>query len=182
MTKTMFQFSAAILAFLLVGCSPNLSPFTERLKKEQGWSEEELSRIQFYLSDDVVLRRQISSGSTEIISGEIKIIDGRRIEEIIIPEGTPGIMVENPKSNRIGVSFEGDHDERFLMFGPNPKRGGRYVLLASEWDKRKGTISYDGRKYYTNPENGALASLLVDLKKTKKTRVSSRTAGGRKVD
>jgi hypothetical protein len=182
MIKTMFQYAAAIFAFLFVSCSPNLSPFTERLKQEQGWSEEELSLIQFYLSDDVVLRRQISSGSTEIISGEIKIIDGKRIEEIIVPEGTPGILVENPKSNRLGISFEGGHDERFLMFGPNPKRGGRYVLLASDWDKRRGTISYDGRKYYTNPENGALANLLVDLKKTKRTRVTSRTAGGRKID
>ena len=178
----MFHFFALIFSGFLIGCSPSLSPFTERLKQEQGWQIEELSKIQFYLSEDVILRRQIAAGSSEIISGEIKIVDGRKIEEIFIKEGTPGILVEQPKKNRIGISFEDGFDDRYLMFGPNPKRGGRYVLLASDWDKRKGTITYDGRKYYISLQDGGSAILEVDLKKSTRTKVNSRTAGGRKID
>ncbi|MEM1319957.1 MAG: hypothetical protein AAGG75_06840 [Bacteroidota bacterium] len=172
-----------ILSLLLIGlssCSPKLTPFTQRLYEENRWTNEELKRIQFYLSEDIVLRREVSGGSSEIISGEIKMVDGQKVEEIVIRKGTPGVFVFSPKSERFAVSFEGGSDERYLMFGPNPKNGNRYALLASNWRRRRGQVTYDGRKYYT-PGESAYASLLVDLKRVRKVSVKSRTAKGRTV-
>ncbi len=167
--------------FLMTSCGPNLKPFTKRLYDERNWSNEDLRRVQFYLSENIVMRREVSGGTFEVISGEIKIVDGRKVEEIVIKKGTPGVFLFSPKKNRLAVSFESDGDERFLIFGPNPKTGGKFVLLASDWSKYRGTVTYDGRKYEVDSRS-AYASLMVDLKKIRKTSVSSRTAKGRKVN
>ena len=168
--------------FLLLGlgaCSPKLTPFTENLYNEGNWTESQLEKIQFYLSEDIVLTRQLSGASSEIVSGEIKFVEGRRVEEIVIPKGTPGILVDQPRENRFAVSFESGND-RFLMFGPNSKAGGKYVLLASEWKRRTGVVTYDGRKYRVGNKS-AFASLMVDLEKIRNVNVNSRTAKGRLV-
>ncbi len=167
----------------LSACSPKLSPFSQRLIDQNGWSEDELQQIQFYLSDDVVLKRDFTRGSSEIVGGEIKMVNGRKVEEVKISKGTPGILLFQPKSNRMAVSFESgrDADTKYLMFGPNPKRGKNYVLLASDWKNRRGKVQYDGKTYYTS-SNSALATLMVDLKRRGNTSVKSRSAKGRKID
>ncbi|MEL6867457.1 MAG: hypothetical protein AAFP19_23735 [Bacteroidota bacterium] len=177
------NFLALVAAFLLLGlgaCSPKLTPFTQRLVDENNWSEDELRRIQFYLSDDIVLRRQASKGDAKIVSGEIKIVNGKRVEEIIIEKGTPGILLFSPKENRFAVSFESGGDDRFLMFGPSPKSGSRYVLLASNWKRNRGEIRYAGKKYYTSSES-AYATLMVDLKRVRNVSVKTRKASGRTI-
>ncbi len=169
-----------IVTLLTSACAPSLSPFTQRLQKENRWSTTELKQIQFYLSKDIVLYRQASSGDSKIEDGKIRMVDGRRIREVIIPKGTPGVLIDLPKQNRFAVSFE-KADDRFLLFGPNPKRGNRYVLLAKEWKRNRGKVLYGGETYYTNGEN-SLATLMVDLKKSRKVSVKSRTAKGRTLD
>ncbi|MEM6317914.1 MAG: hypothetical protein AAF960_09595 [Bacteroidota bacterium] len=166
--------------FFFTSCSPKLSPFSQRLIDQNGWSEDELQQIQFYLSDDIVLKRDFTRGSSEIVSGEIKMVNGREVEQVRIAKGTPGILLFQPKSNRMAVSFESGSDKRYLMFGPNPKRGKNYVLLASDWKNRRGKVRYDGKTYYTDPDS-ALATLMVDLKRSGRTSVKSRSAKGRKI-
>lgn len=167
--------------FLLSSCSPRLSDYTKRLQNSNDWSEDELRQIQFYLSSDIVLKRQIKEGSSEIVNGKIKMENGRQIEEILIPRKTPGVFLFSPKTERCAIAFEGNSENRFLMFGPNPKAGNRYVLLASDWDKRKGKVTYDGKTYYVD-SNSAFAGLQVDLRRIRKTKVNSRVAKGRKID
>ena len=169
-----------LLTISFSSCGPNLRPFTRSLYQERNWSDGELKRVQFYLSDNIVMRRQASGSSFEVTSGEIKIVDGRKVEEIVIPRGTPGILMFRPKQSRFAISFEEGNDERYLIFGPNPKAGGKFVLLASEWNRRQGKVSYDGRKWDVDASS-AYAALMVDLKKIRKVSVSSRTARGRKV-
>ena len=168
------------LTSILFNCSPKLSPFTQDLQVENGWSGRDLEKIQFYVSKDIKLYRDIKSGESKIQDGKVTVINGRKVEEILITSGTPGVLVSNPKTDRIAVSFEEGNDKRFLMFGPNPKLGDRYVLLAKEWKKRGGTITYDGRPYYTD-NSSAYAALMIDLRRLKRTKVNSRTAKGRKL-
>ncbi len=165
----------------LASCSPQLSPFTERLYEEQRWTDDELRRIQFYLSDDIVLRRQFSGADAKIEGGTIKIVGGKQVEEVLIRRGTPGVFLFSPKRNRFAVSFEAGSDTRFLMFGPNPKANGRFALLAADWEREQGTVTYDNRKYQVDAAS-AWATLLVDLKRMSITSVNSRTAQGRKVN
>ena len=169
------------LLLLMSSCSPSLSPFTQKLYDQNDWTETDLREIQFYLSSDILLRREVKGGRSDIRGGEIKMMQGVRIEEVAIPRGTPGVFVFSPKSNRFAVSFEDGRDDQYLMFGPNPKVDGRYVLLASEWGRRNGTVNYAGKKWKVNSDD-AFASLMVDLKKVRKFSMESRVARGRTID
>lgn len=176
-----FFLPLVFVALFSASCSPVLSPFTESLYRQNRWTESELKQIQFYVSDNIVLRRVLSGSASEIVSGEIKMIDGKQVEEVVIRSGTPGVLLFMPKSDRFAIGFESDTDDRFLMFGPNPKMKGRFALLASEWEDRSGIVTYGDKKYRV-ASTGAFSSLMVNLRNISKTSVSSRTAGGRKVN
>lgn len=170
-----------VLVIGMSACTQNLQPFTQNLYDDYRWTDNDLKRIQFYLSDDIVMSRESNSGKSAIEGGEIKVVEGRNVEEVIIPKGTPGAFLFSPKSDRFAVSFEANNDALFLMFGPNPKAGDRYVLLASEWKKRGGKVTYGDKKWRVN-YNGAWAGLMVDLKKIKKVSVSKSRAKGRVIE
>ena len=165
--------------FLMTACSPTYRPFTQDLQQENRWTENELKHVQFYLSNDIVLTRNLSKGESVIEGGKIKIEEGRRIEQIVIKEGTPGVLEFMPKEDRMAVSFENGKD-KFLIFGPHPKWDGKYMLLGSSWNKRSGEVTYQGRKYRT-ASSSAYAGLLVDLDKISRVTKESRRAEGRRV-
>ncbi len=172
-----------LLAFgvlLFASCSDRLVPFTQDLYEEYRWTDEDLQKIQFYLSQDILLYRTIKSGDTEITRGEIRIRDGVKVEEIVIPAGTPGVFLFSPKANRMAISFE-DGDKHFLMFGPNEKLDGRYVLLADKWEKHQGTVTYGG-SWYKVDASDAFAGLMVNLKRARKVQVKRHVAEGRTVE
>lgn len=171
--------AAIICALSLASCSPTLRPFTDDVYDEFGQSDADLSKIQFYLSNDIVLYRDYGGKKSSIENGKIKIVDGRKIEEIVFKKGTPGVFVFSPKRDRIAVSFE-EGDGKYLMFGPNAKVGGRFVLLAKEWRKRQGKVTYANETWNTT-DASAYANLLVDLEKARSTKVSKTTVKGRKI-
>lgn len=165
---------------LFSSCGPTLRPFTRQVYEQGNFSTNDLERIQFYLSDDIVLRRELTGARSEVISGEIKIVDGRKVEQVVIPKGTPGLLAFQSRGDQLAVSFE-EGDDRYLMFGPNPTVDGRYTLLASSQRKRFSIVSYEGKKWRVE-RNDAYANLMVDLKKINKVAVQSRTAKGRRID
>lgn len=164
---------------LLVGCGPTYRPFTSNMQDQFQWSESELKRIQFYLSEDVVLRRDLRQGESAIRGGKILIEEGRRVEEILFEKNTPGVLMFMPKENRMAIGFESGN-ERFLMFGPNPKTSDRYVLLAADWNRSYGKVTYNGKQYRTS-SNNAFAGLMVDMNKINKVSVNRRRAKGRTI-
>lgn len=180
MRKNIF-FLFAIILLGLSSCSPRLTPFTQRLYVENGWSERDLQAVQFYLSQDIVLSRQVRDGESSIRDGKVKVVAGRQIEEIRFPKGTPGVLLFIPKQNRFAVSFEEGGEDRYIMFGPNRKYNGKYMMLAADWDKNYGTVTYDDRVYRTSNES-AYSALLIDLKAIRKVSVKSKTAKGRTVN
>lgn len=180
MFKQSFKLLALALVLSLGACSPRLTPFTQDLYEDFGWSEGELKKIQFYLSRSITLRREFNKGSSEIVSGKIRMVDGKKVEEVVIAAGTPGVVMNMPKTNRLAVSFEDGGKERFLMFGPNPKVDDKFVLLASSWSDGTGKVTYENKTWYTTTQS-AYASLMVDLRKIRQTKVNSRRASGRSV-
>jgi hypothetical protein len=174
-------FGGAIMMFLISSCS-SLTPFSQDLYDKQGWTVSELKKIQFYLSEDVILKREMTRGESNITAGKIRIEDGRRIEEIRIPANTPGVLLFMPREKRFAVSFEAAQgDDLYLMFGPNPKLKDRYALLASEWSRNEGKVHYNGNPNDVDPRS-ALAKSMVDLKKTGTTEYSGSKVSGRNVE
>jgi hypothetical protein len=178
------EFKFLILVLIIISstaCSPELRPFTSNLLQEGGFKESDLKKIQFYLSDDIVIQRRLTEGVSEISSGAIKIVKGEKVEEVIIRRGTPGVYLFKSNNENFAIGFDEKSNKRYLMFGPNPKRRGIYVLLASEWKDRTGKVRYDDKFYFTD-ERSAIASLMIDLRKVKRIEVATHTARGRRVD
>lgn len=168
-----------ILSFaLLTACSPTYTYFTKSLYEQEKWTPEEIQRIQFYVSKDIVLNRTISGGESTITEGKIKIVNGERVEQVVVKAGTPGVLVMMPREDRFAISFEEADDEAFLMFGPNPKFDNRYALLAQEWERDGGQVHYRDKVYYADASN-AYASLMVDLKRASQSQYETRQAKGR---
>jgi len=170
---------SALALLTLSSCGKNLKYFTEDLYDEYRWSEQELKTIQFYVSQDIVLYRGDSDDGTRIRDGKILVENDRKVEEVVIKSGTPGVFVLSPKEDRFAISFNDGKDE-FLMFGPNPKANGRFVLLAKDWDRRSGEITYGGKTWKTNSDS-AYAALMVDIKRSGKTKYRTDNVGGQKV-
>jgi hypothetical protein len=160
-------------------CSPQYAYFTEDLHEKQKWSAEDIQQIQFYVSRDIVLSRGLSENETQITEGKIIIKDGRKIEQVVIKAGTPGVLVLMPKEDRFAISFEEDN-EAYLMFGPNPKHYDRFVLLAQDWEREHGKVHYRGKEYTVNAAS-AYASLMVDLRRTGTNEYQTRRVQGRTV-
>lgn len=176
-----YLFLLPFLALIEFSCSRVLSPLTQDLIDENKWTEKELTKIQFYLSDQIVLRRKATSGATEIQGGKIKTINGEKIEEIVFEQGTPGVLEFLPKENRFAISFEQGDKPKYLMFGPNPKMGDKYVLLGKEWERNGGQVTYNNEIYYT-PSQSAFTCLLIDLKRAKNIERKTIIVKGRKVE
>jgi hypothetical protein len=167
------------IASALASCK-NLVPFTDALRRDHNWSADQLKGVQFYVSHDIILRRELSNGTSEIIHGKIKMVDGRKVDEILIRQGTPGVLTDMPKENKMLVSFEVG-DDHYLSFGVNPSKSEKFVLLASEWSNGRGKVHYAGDEYYTDPDSHG-AFLLVDLKRINNSTLKAHVATGRKIN
>lgn len=176
-------FGAILSAFLATSCSPRLSTFTESLYREQDFSDKELKKIQFYLSEDIILYRDatVRQGG-EIRDGEIRVRSKSSSERIVIRSGTPGVFLFRPKDNHLAISFEdggGKNNPRFLMFGPNAKNGGQYMLLAQKWERSVATVTYGGQTY--TMASRSVPRLMVSLRQSNTNNTKTRTARGRRI-
>lgn len=164
----------------MISCSPRLTYFNKEMVKEYQWSEEDLKKIQFYLSEDLVLSRRLNTGESTIQSGKIKIVNGEKIEQVIIKKGTPGLLQFMPKEERYAISFDNSSPDKYLIFGTNPKMNSRIVLMGKEWDRRSGKVTYNNSVYDISA-NAAFSSLLVNLKRAKKVEENTEYAKGNKL-
>jgi hypothetical protein len=155
-----------------------MSPYTSQVQQKIKLSEGDLKKVQFFLSGDIILFRTLSGSETEITQGEIKIVNGEKIEEIIIKDGTPGIITNTEDADKFFVSF--DTDGSYLLFGPNQEFGGRYTLMAKEWQGRTGIIEYAGKLYKATPAS-IYAYLEVNMHQIDNSTVVSKEAEGRTV-
>ena len=121
--------------------------FTQKLYKDSGLSKDDLQRVQFFIDRDIVIYRVLNSSDSRVEGGKITIRGGENVEEIVIKRGTKGALVYMPKDDRLGISFDATSDDKYLMFGPNPKNFNRYSLLATEWQNGIGTVTYGDAKW-----------------------------------
>lgn len=106
-------------AVLLVGCLPELVPFTNQDRLI--YSVDQLQLLQVYNSDEIVLFRDVTH-SERAVEGNRRLmtIGGRVIEIVTIPARTPGIICRIDQ-DRIAVMFE---RSAYLLFNGPPNRDG----------------------------------------------------------
>lgn len=104
----------ALLSWLLLGCSTNFVPFSHELRSRHNLSDGDLQQLQYYVSHDVKLRREAQTIGRDIDGGNLKLLEGKTIEEVVIGQHTPGVAVAVDAS-AITISFEEGSELRFSL-------------------------------------------------------------------
>jgi len=173
------------LTLLGFGCAnTQTNPRTEfspELHKEL--SEAQLRNLQFYLSSEVRMEREMSSEDRGVsVKHTYKVSRGRRVETVVINPDTAGIVIGGQLQG-VYVSFEEpvEGKELTLGFAPDPERADRrYYLVAQMWTPTGGTVKYGDREFRATPESRE-AYLLIDLEKTDVNLTDRRQLPGRRL-
>jgi hypothetical protein len=108
----------------------------------------DITKVQFYNTKKITLKRNLSYDETKIASGKIRFENGEFVEEIIIPKNTPGVVVGEGR-NFLDVAFETGNN-KYLKFLKN--MDDHYQLSAKNWDYNGyGKVMYDTLIYYILP-------------------------------
>ena len=165
----------APIALLAASCSADLRPYSTTVHRQANLGPDVLQQIQFYVSDDIVLHRQLRGTETSVSGGVLRTVNGREVEEVRIPSGTPGLVV-GMEGTVLLVSF--DSDGSYLRFGPNQGAGGKYTLMAADWDGRNGKVAYGGSDYQA-VGTSHYAHLLLDMERMERVTIATKEASGR---
>jgi hypothetical protein len=115
---------ALSFALFSTACA-RLVPFTHELRVEHNLKAEDLKNLQFYVSNDIKLRRELESGGRQVTGGHrLLVISGKTIEEVVVPEGTPGVAVAVDDTT-LSISFEPGSSMVFAV--PGAGSGGAAV-------------------------------------------------------
>jgi hypothetical protein len=96
----------SVLALTALGGCASYVPFTHELRTEHSLTDEEVKNLQFYVSHDITLRREVESGARKVTPGhKLLLISGKQIEEVVIAAKTPGVAVKVGQ-RALAVSFQ----------------------------------------------------------------------------
>ncbi len=175
------------ITLLLTSCSGSRLYFTVETKQEIENAGVDLSQVQFYNSEEIILARQISKEEVKVAEGKVRIENGRNIEEIIIPANTPGIC-ELHDEKTLKVSFDAG-DGRTIPFLVERQNevvvsGSYFKIGAKEWTRsdrgrRIGKLDYDGKVY--SLVRGAESKLMINKAVLNKVNRDTHVAKGRKL-
>lgn len=166
------------LAFTgLVGCVK--APFTTDVLERYGLTPRDLSRIQFFTSETIVLQREVSSSTRVQTDGELSFRDDMRTEVVSVSEHTPCVALRvegdylllgfSPKDVRAALWFRAEP----LDGASSSVNGRRYSLVALENEYHEASevfaprwskgflVSWSGHKYHV--VSGRDAYLLYEL-------------------
>lgn len=109
------------ISVITSGCA-SFVPFTQELRNEHKLTGEDLRNLQFYNSHTITLRRELSHGDRQVTgTHKLLVIAGKQIEEVVIEQHTPGVLVGATEST-LRVSFEEGTSLEFAVRGPEPLR------------------------------------------------------------
>ena len=169
--RTGLSIGVLFLSLAATGCSSRTA-LNDDIRGRIG--EEDLRRLQVYTSDSIHLSRTLRADEPTVTGRHSLRVDrDRKIEEIYIAAGTPGVILKAEK-NRFFVSFEPPVDgvEVTLTFqvGKNGYKEGYYLYPDKMSDAGEMLVNYAGKQYTATTES-RLAHLEIDQDKVK---VSSR--------
>ncbi|UCD39243.1 MAG: hypothetical protein JSW54_07145 [Fidelibacterota bacterium] len=162
------------LPLLLLLCSACLAPkwieFTAETRRLHKLTDDELTRIQFYNSNEIILtgvqeERQAPTRRKQRL-------DTRLLDRVVIKRRTPGLAMA-VGGNWIDISFE---EGRSLHFTQLPS--GRFKLTST-------IVTYGGRRYHVecvpHRSSDCPVSLLIRRELDPKTRIQRQKVRGRKL-
>ena len=98
--------AAIALSALTLGSCAAKKDFTEAVRKQYGITDEILPKIQFFISQDIILFRADSESGLAIEDGEVVVSNTASEDQILIKAGTQGIFEKSHGSGKISVRFD----------------------------------------------------------------------------
>lgn len=172
-------FAFAVLTLLVASCAQKI-PYTDQVKQDFDLTPENMTKVQFYTSSNIILEKSQSSGNQGTgSSGELVVSSSKTQDRIIIPTNTRGVFEKMGANNEVVVRFEVGSGRVIKFATRATQTSGKYYLVA-DWKNNGGTMEYGGETY-TIASGGSSAFLQVRLKKLQKTRRKDRVVKGMKV-
>jgi hypothetical protein len=183
--RTTLLFSC--IALLFTSCSVNRMYLTVDTKLKIEKAGIDVSKVQFYNSEEIVLARQLAKEELKVAQGKVRIENGKDIEEIIIPANTPGICEVNDEKT-LKISFD-DGEGRSIPFlverkGEVVTSGSYFKIGAKQWTRTEsgakvGKLDYEGKVY--DLVRGSDSRLMIDKSVLTKVDRQVHVAKGRKL-
>lgn len=169
----------AFIPFLIASCT-QIIPYTDQVREQFDLTPENMMKVQFYTSANIILEKSQSSGNqTTGTSGELVINSSKTQDRIIIPTNTRGVFEKMGDNNEIIVRFEMGSG-RVIKFATRvTQTSGKYYLVA-DWKNNGGTLEY-GNDTYKVGTGGSSAFLQIRLKKMQRVTRKDRIVKGMKV-
>ena len=180
------------LISLLAGCASRV-PLTRALIREYQLSDNDVTRLQLYVSDDLLLEQQITRVDKNIDSSySLKKVEDKFIKRVRFNAGTPCVALE-AAPDKLKVAFEPDEGLNFVVEKNNPLGEiFSYQPEKSTVQERKNQVPstspfYDwkpiGQQTYKDTAynvlvNGRIPHVLVDMAGLRKVVVEARTVPG----
>lgn len=174
-------------ALLFSSCSMNRMYLTVDTKLKIEKAGIDVSKVQFYNSEEIVLARQLAKEELKVARGKLRIENGKDIEEIIIPANTPGICELNDEKT-LKISFD-DGEGRSIPFlverkGEVVTSGSYFKIGAKQWTRAEsgakvGKVDYEGKVY--DLVRGSDSRLMIDKSVLTKVERQVHVAKGRKL-
>lgn len=170
---------ALSLVVILASCSSPKTYFTSQIRKKVESNNIPLTKLQYYIDQDVELRRELIKGETKVTSGKVKFVDGKYLNIIVLKKNTPGVCT-NSSPDKMQISFEMG-DGKNLTFGKTKmaQLNDPYRILANNWVNDYGIITYEGKQYYIS--SGGNASIQIKSNALRTEEVTKREMKGRTV-
>jgi hypothetical protein len=173
------MFFAVATAMFLSSCSEKIY-FTQSIRDQYKLTPEEMKGIQFYLSDEIVLRKgEVSENEKSTEDGKLIVQSGRSIDQITFKSDTKGGVEQVFDNKGVTVSFE-EGAGNYLVFSSSRNRNGLYTLQAITWEDGRGKVNYGDAIWYA-AKGSENAALMFKMKSIRKLRVNEKVAKGRSV-
>ncbi len=169
------------LGIVLTSCGTKV-PFTNEIKEEFGLdAETQLKKVQFYISQTIVLQRVKSSGSQGTAENGVLVTNRNKEEDrITIQAQTPAVFESYGKTGEMTIRFEVGQG-RVLTFNVRQENATAKYYLVAAWDMNRGGELTYGNEKYTIQSSAGNAYLMVMLKKLQKTKRRDRVVKGMRV-
>jgi hypothetical protein len=175
-----------------VGCAK--APFTTAVLERFGLTANDLGRVQFFVSETVVLERELTSQTRVTEGAELRFRDNMQTEIIEVSEHTPCVVLR-VEGDYLLLGFSPKDVNASLWFAAQPLEQGqsapdgrRYALVALDNPYEEGAepfaprwskgflVNWSGKKYHI--ASGRSAYLLYELSDDSKRRKIERSPPG----
>ena len=175
------------LLFALVGVSILAScavkvPMTKEIKDEYNLTNENMTKVQYFVSSEIILERSSKQGtSTTTSDGTLVTSSSNVSDRIIILPRTKCVLEKVGEKGEVLIRFEtGPGKAITFMTRPNMDAG-KYYFVA-DWQQGKGgKIIYGEKDEYFATASSGNAYLMVKVKKSQKNKRKDRVVKGMKV-